>query len=180
MASIFTRKAISAILTDEALTADEKNERIFGLYGQALDDGYVSKASAASAQAAAIEAAKAEAISAIEKPDPTQSEQYKTLAGEFEAFKTRTAARGSEEYAGIKPKFFDQVYDMIDRKDGAKPVKEQLAAIKEQYEEYFGESQGDNQSPKNTPQYSKAPGRTGTNPTSDEDKLFQQLSEAWR
>ncbi|MBO4468055.1 MAG: hypothetical protein J5766_02010, partial [Clostridia bacterium] len=44
---------------------------------------------------------------------------------------------GSEEYKGVKGKFFETVYGMIDRKDGAKPVADQMADIRKNYEEYF-------------------------------------------
>jgi hypothetical protein len=46
-------------------------------------------------------------------------------------------ARTSEDYKGVKGKFFETVYGMVDRKDGAKPVAEQLADIRKGYEEYF-------------------------------------------
>jgi hypothetical protein len=47
------------------------------------------------------------------------------------------AARTSEEYSAVKPKFFETVYRMIDHADGAKPVAEQLSEIAGKYEEYF-------------------------------------------
>ena len=34
--------------------------------------------------------------------------------------------------------------------------------------------------PKNLPQYSQNPGHAGTNPESEEDKLFKKLSEQWK
>ena len=46
-------------------------------------------------------------------------------------------ARGSKDYEGVKPKFFETVYGMVDRGDGAEPVDKQLAGIREKYEEYF-------------------------------------------
>lgn len=164
MASIFTRKAISAILNDEALTADEKNERIFGLYGQALDDGYISKSAAASAQNTAVEAAKAEAIKGIQAPNIKESEEYKALEGQFAAYKTRQSARGSDDYKGVKGKFFDAVYDMVDHGEKAKPVAEQLSAIREKYEEYFEEKKDEQQKPPQfgAPTQGSAPtGKTG-------------------
>lgn len=163
MASIFTRKAISTILADETLTADEKNERIFGLYGQALDDGYISKSAAASAQNTAVENARTEALKNAEKPDIKASDEYKALAGEFEAYKTRQQARGSDDYKGVKGKFFDAVYDMIDRKEGAKPIAEQLSGIREKYEEYFEPQKDEPKQPSfGAPTQGSAPtGKTG-------------------
>ena len=56
-------------------------------------------------------------------------------------------ARGSKEYEGVKPKFFETVYGMVDRGDGAKSVEEQLKGIRENYEEYFTPAQQQKQSP---------------------------------
>jgi hypothetical protein len=54
-----------------------------------------------------------------------------------------------------------------------------MTAIKEQWPEYFTENAPAEQ-PKNTPQYSKDPGRAGTNPESEEDKLTKQLLDQWK
>jgi hypothetical protein len=143
MANIFTRKAIGAILTDENLTPEEKQERIFGLYGQALDDGYTSKSAAQAALNSAIEQAKADALKGVEKPNVKESDDYKELQAQFDAYKTMQTARTSEDYANVKPKFFETVYGMISHEDGAKPVAEQLAGIQEKYEEYFNTSKQD-------------------------------------
>lgn len=181
MANIYTRKAVSTIIGDEALTAEEKTERLFSLYGQALDDGYVSKSAAQAAQNSAIEKAKEEALKGYTPPDVKQSEEYKALSGEFESYKAMQTARMSEDFAAVKPKFFETVYNMLDRSDGAKSAKDQLEEIRGNYEEYFtapAGSHGNDQ--KNTPQYSQNPGRTGTNPTSEEDKLFEKLSASWK
>ena len=66
-----------------------------------------------------------------------ESEEYKALQADFDGYKTRQDARTSEDFKGVKAKFFDTVYDRIDRSEGAKPVPEQLAAMKKDYEEYF-------------------------------------------
>jgi len=63
------------------------------------------------------------------------------LQGEFASYKAMQTARGSKEYEGVKPKFFETVYGMVDRKEGAKPVEEQLKGIRENYEEYFTQTQ---------------------------------------
>ena len=151
MANIFTRKAIGAILTDENLTPEEKQERIFGLYGQALDDGYTSKSAAQAALNSAIEQAKADALKGVEKPNVKESDDYKELQAQFDAYKTMQTARTSEDYANVKPKFFETVYGMISHEDGAKPVAEQLAGIQEKYEEYFNTSKPDD--PPKIPQF---------------------------
>ena len=46
-------------------------------------------------------------------------------------------ARTSADFSNVKPKFFEVVYNKLDRSEGAKPVKEQLDTIKQTYEEYF-------------------------------------------
>ena len=139
MANIYTRKAVSTIIGDEALTAEEKTERLFSLYGQALDDGYVSKSAAQAAQNSAVEKAKEEALKGYTPPDVKQSEEYKALSGEFESYKAMQTARMSEDFAAVKPKFFETVYNMIDRSGGAKPASEQLSEIQKQFGEFFTE-----------------------------------------
>lgn len=84
-----------------------------------------------------IDTAKAEWEKGQTVPDPTQSEAYKALQGDFTAYKQMQEARGSKDYEGVKPKFFETVYGMVDRGDGAEPVDKQLAGIREKYEEYF-------------------------------------------
>ena len=140
MPNIFTRKALNDIMANEGLTPEQRTEQIFGLYGRALDDGYIAKGAAAQAQETALANARTEWEKGIKTPDPKESDAYKQLAGEFTAYKQMQQARGSKEYEGVKPKFFETVYGMVDRGDGAKPVEEQLKGIRENYEEYFTEA----------------------------------------
>ena len=137
MGNIFTRKALSDIMANEGLTPEQRTEQVMGLYGRALDDGYVSRSAAQSAQETALANAKAEWEKGIVKPDPKESDEYKALQGEFAAYKTMQQARTSEDFKEVKPKFFETVYGMISRDEGAKPVKDQLAEIRGSYEEYF-------------------------------------------
>ena len=141
MPNIFTRKALNEIMSNEGLTPEQRTEQVFGLYGRALDDGYIAKGAAAQAQETALQNAKAEWEKGITTPDPTESDAYKSLKGEFDAYKAMQTARGTKEYADVKPKFFETVYGMVDRKDGAKPVEEQLKGIRENFEEYFNPAQ---------------------------------------
>lgn len=147
MANIFTRKALNEIMSNESLTPEQRTEQVFGLYGRALDDGYIAKTAAQQAQQTALDNAKAEWEKGVKVPDPKESDVYKALQGEFASYKAMQAARGSKEYEGVKPKFFETVYGMIDRGDGAKPVDEQLKGIRENYEEYFAPAQQQNQKP---------------------------------
>jgi hypothetical protein len=141
MAGIFTRPELAKIINDEALDADERINRIMSLRGRDLDDGYVSKSAAKAAQDSAIEQAKSEWEKNLPKPDPKESAEYKALQGEYAGYKAMQEARGSDDFKDVKGKFFDMVYGMIDRADGAKPVKEQLATIRSNYEEYFAAQQ---------------------------------------
>ena len=143
MGNIFTRKALNEIMGNEGLTPEQRTEQVFGLYGRALDDGYIAKTAAQQAQQTALDNARAEWEKGVTTPDPTESDAYKTLKGEFDTYKAMQSARGSKEYEGVKPKFFETVYGMVDRGDGAKPVEEQLKGIREQYEEYFDAQQQD-------------------------------------
>lgn len=137
MANIYTRKAVNAIVNDENLTPEEKTERLFTLYGQALDDGYVAKGQQTAAINAAVEKAREEALKEVKAPNVKESEEYKALLQQMEDQKARFAARDSEDFKNVKAKFFDTVYGMIDRADGAKPIAEQLQEISGKYEEYF-------------------------------------------
>ena len=129
----FTRDRIQTILSNESITIGEKVDQIFAMHGQTLSDGYISRKEA--------EAMKQDAVKGVQIPDPKESDVYKALDAEFSAYKTKQAARLSDEYKGVKPKFFDAVYDAVDRKEGAKPITEQIAKIKEEYSEYFVEEE---------------------------------------
>lgn len=137
MSNLFTRKAINEIMSNEGLTPEQKTEQVFGLYGRALDDGYISKSAAAQAQETALSNAKSEWEKNIPKVNVKESDEYKALQGEYAAYKTMQTARNSDDYKAVKSKFFETVYGMVDHTDGAKPVKEQLDAIQKDYEEYF-------------------------------------------
>lgn len=141
MGNIFTRKALSEIMGNEGLTPEQRTEQVMGLWGRALDDGYIAKTAAQQAQQTALDNARAEWEKGVKMPDPKESDEYKALQDEFASYKAMQTARGSKEYEGVKPKFFETVYGMIDRKDGAKPIDEQLKGIRENYEEYFTAAQ---------------------------------------
>jgi len=174
MAGIFTRKAISAILSDENLTPEERADQLFSLYGRALDDGYITKNAAEAAKTAAVEAAKEAWVKEQPKPNVKESPEYVELQTQFDSYKTKQTARTSAEYAEVKPKFFDRVYDLIDRADGAKPVNEQLAELKKEYEEYFTSSVATPPAPK--PQFGAKP--EGSIPTGSEGAVAA-FENAW-
>ena len=141
MPNIFTRKALNEIMANECLTTEQRTEQVFGLYGRALDDGYIAKTAAQQAQQTALESAKAEWEKGLTTPDPKDSDEYKQLAQQFEDYKAEQTAIASKEFESVKPKFRHEVYGMVKRGDGAEPVEKQLAAIRENYEEFFTEAQ---------------------------------------
>lgn len=102
--------------------------------------------------------------------DVTQTEEYQKVVGERDMLR----AIGGEEFTGIKPKFRETVYKMLDRGENAASVADQLGQVKEQFEEYFipPETQ------KNTPIFSKPNSTPQTNET-EEDKLFATMMENW-
>lgn len=172
MGNIFTRKALSDIMSNEGLTPEQRTEQVMSLYGRALDDGYVSKSAAITAQETALNNAKTEWEKSLPKYDAKNTDEYKALESEFTAYRTMQAARTSEDFKDVKPKFFEQVYGMINREDGSKPVKEQLADIRGNYEEYFTEQQA----PKPLPIFG-APTQ-GSNPKGEEGAVAQ-FQKAW-
>lgn len=165
MAGIFTRKAIAAILSDENLTPEERTDQLFSLYGRSIDDGYITKSAAQAAQTAAIETAKEAWIKEQKPVNATELPEYLELQKEFDGYKTKQTARTSAEFSEVKPKFFDRVYDLIDRADGAKPVTDQLADLKKDYEEYFIPEQKGTPA-LNLPQFGAKP--VGSMPTGEE------------
>ena len=174
MAGIMTRGALDKIIRNGELTEEQKTEQIFALYGRALDDGYISKTAAEEQKTAAVEAAK----SGIKIPDPVDP---KTTPEYMDLLKERDMLRaiGGEDFAQVKPKFRETVFGMLDRGEKAQAVAEQLNGIREKFEEYFSPADPEPQQ-KKTPQFSQTPGRPGVNPTSEEDKLFKQLSDSWK
>ena len=176
MAGIYTRSEVDKIIRNSELTDEQKTEQLFALHGRALDDGYVSKRAAEDAKNQAVEAAKA-GFKAPDPVDPKTTPEYLKLAEERDMLR----AIGGDDFATVKPKFRETVFGMLDRGEKAAAVADQLTGIKEKYEEYFlpQEQPKDDHKPANLPQYSKDPGRPGSNPESEEDKLVRQLSEQW-
>lgn len=143
MSEIFTRDALNRIMEDGELTPPQRVEQVYDLYGRALEEGYVGKADALQIRKAAVEAAVRRARTEWEQgqttPNVVESDEYRALKGEFDAYRAMQEARMSADYAGVKPKFFETVYGMVDRTEGAKGVAEQLASIRRDFEEYFME-----------------------------------------
>ena len=176
MAGIFTRGALDKIMNNADLTAEQRTEQVFSLYGRALDDGYISRSAAEEAKNQAVEAAKA-GIKVPEPIDPKTTPEYLEILKERDMLR----AIGGDDFQKVKPKFRETVFGMIDRGEKAAAIADQLTGIREKYEEYFlPEQEPAKDTPKNTPQYSQNPGRPGSNPESEEDKIFKQLSDNWK
>ena len=159
-----------ADLEAQGLTKDQI-EYIMTESGRSLSANYVLTSDVQSRIDEAVKAVKPEPV------DVKTTPEYMEVVGERDMLR----AIGGEDFASVKPKFREQVYGMLQTGTDAKPVAEQLTGIRENYEEYFlpAEQPQPNQ-PKNLPQYSQNPGRAGTNPESDEEKLYKQLSDAWK
>ena len=156
-----------ADLEAQGLTKDQI-EYIMTESGRSLSANYVLTSDVQSRIDEAVKAVKPEPV------DVKTTPEYMEVVGERDMLR----AIGGEDFQTVKPKFRETVFGMLDRGEKAAPVAEQLTGIKEKYEEYFTPAQ-EPQEPKNTPQFSKQPGHSGTNPESDEDKLVKQLSAQW-
>ena len=178
MAGIFTRRELAKILNDDNLTPEERADSIFSLYGRALDDGYITRGAADAAQAAAIKQAQEEWEKSHKPPEINvkETQEYKDLLGEFEGYKTRQTARLSDDFKGVKAKFFDEVYDRIDHSDGAKPVSEQLADMQKNYEEFFIPAEPANNPAPKLPQFGAKP--EGAMPKGEEGAVAA-FTNAW-
>ena len=166
----FSRK----FLMDHGVPEDQV-DAIMAARNQTMNDtlsGYVAKAE--------VQAQIDAAVAKVPKPepiDPKTTPEYMELARERDMLR----AIGGDEFQTVKPKFRETVFGMLDRGEKAAAVADQLNGIKEKYEEYFLPAQAEQkEQPKNTPQYSQNPGRTGGNNESEEDKIFAQLQASWK
>ena len=160
-----------ADLEAQGLTKDQI-EYIMTESGRSLSANYVLSSDV---QGRIDEAVKA---AAPQKVDPKTTPEYMEVARERDMLR----AIGGDDFSSVKPKFRETVFGMLDRGENSASVAEQLNGIKEKYEEYFIPSAPapDQGKPQNLPQYSQNPGRAGTNPESEEDKLAKQLLEQWK
>lgn len=160
-----------ADLKDKGLT-DEQIEFVMTEGNRSLAKNYTLTSDVQAQIDAAVAAAKPAPA------DVTSSEEYLSIARERDMLR----AIGGEDFAGVKPKFRETVFAMLDRGEKAAPVADQLKAIGEKFEEYFVPENGGGaqNAPKNTPQYSQPQGRVGVNPPSAEDELVEKLKAAWK
>jgi len=159
-----------SVLKDKGLT-DEQIDYLMTESNRALAADYMPKSDLQAQIDAAVDAAKAD--TQITDEMIQGSDAYKAIQSELD----KVRAINSEDYAGIKPKFREQVYGMIDRSEGAAAVAEQLAEIQKGYSEYFTEA-APAPAP-NTPVYSGAQPKPGAVPT-PEDAVKSRISELWK
>lgn len=171
----FTREAVGNIIANPELTEEQKREQIFTLYGSALDEGYVSRRQAEEMKTQAIEATKAE-FKVPDPVDPKTTQEYLDLQTERDMLR----AINGEDFQSVKPKFREQVFGMLDRGEKAPAIADQLTGIREKYDEYFLPAEAPKDQQKNTPQYSQNATGDRKNPESEEDKIFEKLSENWK
>ena len=96
---------------------------------RALDEALSSSVPANQAQEQVEKAPAAEA----EDIDVKGSDEYRALLEERDMLR----AISGEEFKGVKPKFREQVFGMLDRSEDAPPAERQLEGIRELYEEFF-------------------------------------------
>lgn len=120
----FTRRSLSSFgLTDEQV------EKVMALHGTSMAD-FVPKADVQSQ----IDTAVADARKNAPAPNIKDSDDYKALQRDFDNYKRKIETSAELKKGGVKDKFLDNVYSLLEE---GKPAAEQLAAIREQYEEYF-------------------------------------------
>ena len=161
-------------LTDHGVP-DDQLDAIMGEINSTISNrltGYVAQSE--------VQAQIDQALKSVKPPepvDPKTTKEYLDLRNERDMLR----AIGGDDFQKVKPKFRETVFGMLDRGDKAAAVADQLSGIKEKYEEYFmPDQEPPKEQQKNTPQYSQQPGHPGTNPTSEEDKLYKQLSDSWK
>ncbi len=129
-----------ADLKAQGLT-DEQIDFVMNEGNRSLAKNYTLTSDVQSQIDTAVQAAKAEPMNIKDSDD------YKALQGEFDAYRAMQAARQSDEFKDVKPKFFETVYGMVNSGDGAEPVDKQLEGIRKEYEEYFTPGQQQNNKP---------------------------------
>lgn len=148
----FTRRSLSALGLNE-----EQVEKVMTLHGTSMSD-FIPKSELQSR----IDTAIADAQKNAPAPNIKESDDYKTLQREYEDYKHKIEISAELKRGGVKEKFIDNVFSLLE--DG-KPTAEQLAAIREKYEEYFDTSE--HQSVQTTPQFgAKVEGSMPTGKTS--------------
>lgn len=106
---------------------DDQIEYIMTESGRSLSANYTLTSDVQAKIDEAVQAAKPQEI------DVKTTPEYAELQNQVNMLRTING----DDFAGVKPKFREQVYGMMDHGPEAKPAAEQLPGIREQFEEYF-------------------------------------------
>lgn len=145
-----------ADLKAQGLT-DEQIEFVMTEGNRSLAGNYTLTSDVQSQISAAVQAAQ------TAPQDVKSSKEYLDLLAERDMLR----AIGGDDFADVKPKFRETVYNLLDHGENAPDAAEQKNAIREKYEEYFlTEQQKTEEAPKapsfGAPTQGSAPtGKTG-------------------
>lgn len=106
---------------------DDQIEYIMTESGRSLSANYTLTSDVQAKIDEAVQAAKPKEI------DVKTTPEYAELQNRVNMLQTING----DDFAGVKPKFREQVYGMMDHGPEAKPAAEQLPGIREKFEEYF-------------------------------------------
>ena len=106
---------------------DDQIEYIMTESGRSLSANYTLTSDVQAKIDEAVQAAKQQEI------DVKTTPEYAELQNQVNMLRTING----DDFAGVKPKFREQVYGMMDHGPEAKPAAEQLPGIREKFEEYF-------------------------------------------
>lgn len=115
-----------ADLKDKGFTEDQI-EYIMTESGRSLSANYILQSDVQTRIDEAVKAAQPAPV------DVKTSPEYAEIVRERDMLR----AIGGEDFQTVKPKFREQVFNMLESGDGAKPVSEQLSGIREKFDEYF-------------------------------------------
>ncbi len=107
--------------------SDDQIEYIMTESGRSLSANYTLTSDVQAKIDEAVQAVKPQEI------DVKTTPEYAELQDQVNMLRTING----DDFAGVKPKFREQVYGMMDHSPEAKPAAEQLPGIREQFEEFF-------------------------------------------
>ena len=142
---------------------DEQIEYIMTESGRSLSQNYTLTSDVQSRIDEAVKAAQPEPV------DVKTTPEYAELLRERDMLR----AIGGDDFSGVKPKFREQVFGMLETGEGAKPISEQLTGIREKFDEYFIP-----QDQPNTPKPQFGSPDKGAMPKGDEGAVAA-ISKAW-
>ena len=107
--------------------SDDQIEYIMTESGRSLSANYILQSDVQTRIDEAVKAAQPAPV------DVKTSPEYAEVVRERDMLR----AIGGEDFQTVKPKFREQVFNMLESGEGAKPVSEQLTGIREKFDEYF-------------------------------------------